>query len=462
MLQAVATDQVINAPDASDIISRIERLPPTRWHLKIRAIIGTATFFDGFDAVAIAFVLPTLIGLWHLGPSEIGFLLSSGFFGQLIGASSFGWLAERYGRIRVLNWTILILSLFGLACAFAWSYWSLAGFRFLQGLGLGGEIPVAATFVSEIARSKSRGRFVLLYQILLPIGFMAASLSSIVIVPNFGWQWMFIVGAIPAILTIFLRRLVPESPRWLAKQGRVAEADEIMKRIETIVERESGQPLPAISTSIPSEKTHGGSWMTLFEGLYLRRTLTIWLMWFCAASIGYGLLVWLPTILRTVYKMTIQDALIYSSISNVCVIVSAVCGAFLVDRFGRRPVFVFSFLGASIPLLALWWLGAGVTATAVIVVAALSSAMISLVQLGLWTYTPELYPTSVRSFGSGTASAWARAASIAAPNAVGFLLARSSMSAVFLMFAIMGLIGVVAVLLCRVETRGRLLEEVSP
>lgn len=134
---------------------------------------------------------------------------------------------------------------------------------------------------------------------------MAASLSSIVMVPNFGWQWMFIVGAVPAILTIFLRRLVPESPRWLAKQGRVAEADEIVKRIETIVERESGQPLPAISTSIPSEKTHGGSWMTLFEGLYLRRTLTIWLMWFCAASIGYGLLVWLPTILRTVYKMTI-------------------------------------------------------------------------------------------------------------------------------------------------------------
>lgn len=217
---------------------------------------------------------------------------------------------------------------------------------------------------------------------------MAASLSSIVMVPNFGWQWMFIVGAVPAILTIFLRRLVPESPRWLAKQGRVAEADEIVKRIETIVERESGQPLPAISTSIPSEKTHGGSWMTLFEGLYLRRTLTIWLMWFCAASIGYGLLVWLPTILRTVYKMTIQDALIYSSISNVCVIVSAVCGAFLVDWFGRRPVFIFSFLGASIPLLALWWLGAGVTAAALIVVAALSSAMISLVQLGLWTYTP--------------------------------------------------------------------------
>ena len=175
---------------AGAIIGRIERLPSTFWHVKIRAIVGTATFFDGFDAVAIAFVLPALIGLWHLQLSEIGLLLSSGFAGQLIGAPLFGWLAERYGRIRVLNWTILILSVFGLACAFAWSYWSLAAFRFIQGLGLGGEIPVAATFVSEISKAERRGRFVLLYQLLLPLGFMAASLSSIVIVPNLGWQWM--------------------------------------------------------------------------------------------------------------------------------------------------------------------------------------------------------------------------------------------------------------------------------
>jgi MFS transporter, putative metabolite:H+ symporter len=447
---------------ANAIVGRIERLPPSRWHLKIRAIIGTATFFDGFDAVAIAFVLPTLIGQWHLAPADIGLLLSSGFAGQLIGASFFGWLAERYGRIRVLNWTILSLSLFGLACAFAWSYWSLVALRFLQGLGLGGEIPVAATFVSEISRSHGRGRFVLLYQILLPLGFMAASISSIVVVPNLGWQWMFIIGALPALLTIGLRRLVPESPRWLAKQGRLQEADAILTRIEHIVERESGKPLPAATIPMADDAHRTGVWKTLFEGMYARRTITVWMMWFCAATIGYGLLVWLPTILRTVYKMSIQDALIYSSISNVCVIFSAICGAFLVDRFGRRPVFVFSFLCGSLPLFVLWWLGSAATATDVVIAAAVASAMISLVQLGLWTYTPELYPTSVRSFGSGTASAWARAASIIAPNVVGVMMVHSTMSSVFLMFAFTGLFGAAAVLFCRVETRGRLLEEISP
>ena len=446
---------------AGAIIGRIERLPSTFWHVKVRAIVGTATFFDGFDAVAIAFVLPALIGLWHLQPSEIGLLLSSGFAGQLIGAPLFGWLAERYGRIRVLNWTILILSVFGLACAFAWSYWSLAAFRFIQGLGLGGEIPVAATFVSEISKAERRGRFVLLYQLLLPLGFMAASLSSIVIVPNLGWQWMFIVGAAPAFLTIYLRRLVPESPRWLARHGDLTKADQIMTDIETTVERESGRPLPPVTKTVDSQSS-SGHWTRLFEGIYLRRTITVWIMWFCAATIGYGLLVWLPTIFRTVYKLPLQEALIYSSLSNVTVLISGLCAAFLVDRIGRRPVFVVAFLFGGLPLFILWLIGKEASASTVMLMAATAASMISMVQLGIWTYTPELYPTSIRSFGTGTASAWARAASIVAPNMVAFIITRTDISAIFLMFALAGAIGALAVLLCPVETKGKLLEEISP
>jgi putative MFS transporter len=450
------------SPVTGSIVGRIERLPTTRWHLKIRAIIGTATFFDGFDAVAIAFVLPTLIGLWKLSPGEIGLLLSSGFAGQLIGAPLFGWLAERYGRIRVLNWTILVLSAFGLACGFAWSYWSLVAFRFLQGLGLGGEIPVAATFVSEISKASTRGRFVLLYQMMLPIGFMAASISSIWVVPHLGWQWMFIIGALPAILTIFLRRLVPESPRWLARHGRMAEADRIMTQIETVVARESGRPLPPVTVAAEPAGAETGHWRQLFEGIYLRRTLSVWVMWFSAATIGYGLLVWLPTIFRTVYKLPVQDALIYSSLSNVTVLASALCGAFLVDYIGRRPVFAVSFFFAGLPLFVLWLIGKDASATTVMLMAALASTLISMVQLGIWTYTPELYPTRIRSFGTGTASAWARAASIAAPNLVGLIMARTDFSAIFLMFACAGFLGALAVLLCPIETKGKTLEELSP
>jgi putative MFS transporter len=444
------------------IIARLERLPATRWHLKIRAIIAVATFFDGYDAVAIAFVLPALIGLWYLKPDEIALLISAGFAGQLIGAAAFGWLAERYGRIVVLNWTIIILAVFGLACAFATSYWQLVTLRFFQGLGIGGEIPVAATFIAEIASAPRRGRFLLLYQLLLPLGFMAASVSSIWIVPHLGWQWMFIIGAAPAILVAFLRRLVPESPRWLARHDRLAEADATTTAIEQHVARDLGKPLPEPAQSVATEGRQVGRPRELFEGIYLRRTLSVWAIWFCAAMVGYGLLVWLPTIFRTVYKMPVSDALLYSSVGNIAVLFAGLASALLIDRVGRKPIFITGFLLGGLPLLVVWLIGKDVSAVTLMVMAAISAAAMSMVQLSVWTYTPEIYPTRIRSFGAGTASAWARLASIIAPNLVAFLLVRTEIGSIFLALAVFAFIGALVVFLFAVETRKRLLEEISP
>jgi putative MFS transporter len=379
-----------------------------------------------------------------------------------LGAALFGRLSERYGRMRMLQWTVGILSVFGFACAFAWGYWSLVALRFVQGLGIGGEIPVAVTFVSEISSAGRRGRFVLLYQLIYPVGFMAASLGSIVIVPHLGWQWMFIIGALPAFLTIVLRRLVPESPRWLARHGRLREADGIMVHIEGVVARESRKPLRPPQTDIPREAPRPARWTEPFKGIYLRRTLSVWAMWFCSAAIGYGLLVWLPTIFRTVYDMTIQQSLIYSSLGNITVLLAGLGSALLIDKVGRRPIFIVSFSIAGLALIILWLLGKDVTAVTVMIMAAIASTSMSMVQLGLWTYTPEIYPTRTRSFSTGLASAWARAASMIAPAAVGFLLARSDISAIFLMFGIVGFIGALTVCLFCVETSQRLLEEISP
>ena len=195
------------------IVARVERLPISGWHAFMRVVIGSATFFDAFDSLAIAFVLPVLIGMWHLQPGQIGFLISAGYVGQLIGAIFFGWLAERYGRLRSLTWTIVVISVLSVACAFAWDIRSLAALRFLQGLGLGGEVPIALAYVNEFARAQNRGRFVLLFQSIFPVGIVVVSLVAIYVVPHWGWQWMFIIGAVPALLAAALRRLLPESPR---------------------------------------------------------------------------------------------------------------------------------------------------------------------------------------------------------------------------------------------------------
>ena len=191
------------------IVARIDRLPVTRWHNFVRFILGFCTFFDFFDAAAIAYVLPVLIGLWHLSPSEIGLLIASGFVGQLVGAMLFGWVGERYGRIFTLNISILFVSLFGLGCAFAWSYPSLIALRFLQGIGIGGEAPMAVTYVNEISKTERRGRFVLLFQIMSPVGLMGAAIVGSLVVPYLGWQWMFIIGAAPALAMIVIRRSIP-------------------------------------------------------------------------------------------------------------------------------------------------------------------------------------------------------------------------------------------------------------
>ena len=160
-----------------DVVARIERLPISAWHVKARVIIGVATFFDAFDALAIAFVLPVLVPLWKLTSPQVGVMISVGYLGQLFGAlgCSAGWRSASAASRRMV-WSVLLFALMSFACAFAWDYQSLLVFRTIQGVGLGGEVPVAAVYISEIARAKGRGRFVLLYELIFPIGLVAAGL----------------------------------------------------------------------------------------------------------------------------------------------------------------------------------------------------------------------------------------------------------------------------------------------
>jgi putative MFS transporter len=453
------TDGTMSSQEA--IIARLERLPIAGWHMRMRLIVGTATFFDAFDALTIAFVLPALIGLWHITPDKIGLLIASGYAGQLIGAIVLGWAAERYGRLHALSWCIIILALMSLACAFAWNYESLFFLRFLQGLGLGGQVPIAATYINEFAKAKQRGRFVLIYQCIFPVGIVAATLLGIWVVPTFGWQWMFVIGAIPAFIVVLLYAHLPESPRWLASKGRLEDADRALKSIEDDVSAHGKRSLPppqAVAHVAPIR----ARFSELFQGIYLRRTLAVWVMWFCAAFVGYGITTWLPSIYTSVFHLPLQQALTYSLISNCALILGTLSCAYMVDLTGRRFAFTVGFLFAGVPLFVLWWMGAGVTVTAVAIGATICSAFFSFLQLGLYLYTPEIYPTRMRALGCGIASAWTRVGSIAGPTLAGMILASAHISGVFLMLGIIAIIGALAILLFAVETRGKVLEEISP
>ena len=443
------------------IVARVERLPISRWHAFMRIVVGSATFFDAFDSLAIAFVLPVLIGMWHLAPAQIGLLVSAGYLGQLIGAIFFGWLAERYGRLRSLSWTVTVISVLSIACAFAWSLPSLAALRFLQGLGLGGEVPIALAYVNEFARAESRGRFVLLFQSIFPIGIVIVSLVAIYVVPHWGWQWMFIIGAVPAILAAGLRRMLPESPRWLATKGRFAEADSVVSALEAKTTA-GGAPLPPIAAVPEIGREQKASWRDLFAGIYLRRTFVIWVAWFVASFVGYGITIWLPTIYRTVYKLPIQTSLQLSFIANVALVAGVFTMTYAVDHTGRRPGFSAAFALSAVPLGVLWLMGPGTAVLPVVILTTIASYFAAMLQLGLVLYASEVYPTRIRALGSGLASSWTRVGSMVGQPIVGLVLQRADVSAVFLLFAVASLVGAAAIAFFGVETRGKILEELSP
>ena len=444
---------------ADQVVARIERLPTSIWHVKTRVIVGVATFFDAFDALAIATVLPAIVPLWKLSGPQIGFLISAGFLGQLIGALLFGWVSERYGRMTAMVWSIAIFAVMSLVCAFAWSYESLLVFRIVQGIGLGGEVPVAATYISELTRAKGRGRFVLLYELVFPIGLVGASLIGLWVVPRWGWQYMFVIGALPALLALVLRRLLPESPRWLAVKGRNAEAESALALIERETEKATGAALPP-PVQVAGARLSDWSWSDLFGPLYLKRTLVVWLIWFTAYLVNYGLAVWLPTLYRTVFRLPLETSLQYGLITQAAGLLGTLICALLIDRVGRRPWFAFAFFAAGAALIALWQRGADQAETILIYVTT-AYFFVSTINIGVYLYTPELYPTRVRSLAVGVASAWLRLASIIGPSVVGMMVG-TGLGSVFLAFGVVAIITAIVTMLFAVETKGRVLEEVSP
>jgi putative MFS transporter len=424
-------------------------------------IVGAATFFDAFDVLAISVVLPVLVTRWHLSAAEVGFVISSGFAGQLAGAFLFGWMGERYGRLQAMIYSVALLACMSLACALAWNYASLVVFRSIQGIGIGGEVPVAAAYINEISKARRRGRFFLLYEIVFGVGLTSAGLLGYWLVPRAGWQSMFWIGAIPAVLALGLRRLLPESPRWLVSKGRLEEADRVVGAMESYAAARSAQPVPVSVAEQPPGETVRTRWQELFSSQYRRRTFTVWTMWFCCYFVTYGLITWLPTIYRTVYKLDVATALRFGLATNLSGLLGDLIVAFAIDIIGRKVWLGLAFTLSAAPLAAIWFLGSR-DVRAVVLCASLSYVFGGANSLVCYLYTPEVYPTRLRALGCGIATAWLRAASVIAPIVVGYLLPRSGLNAVFLMFALVSLFGAAIVSTFAVETRERVLEEVSP
>jgi putative MFS transporter len=459
-----------NSAEAA-LVARLESVPFSRWHIRPRVIVGSATFFDAFDALQLASVLVVLRPLWGLTPTDIAALISVGYIGQFVGALLFGKLAEKYGRIPMVAAAVVLMSVMSLACAFTTTVMQLLVCRLIQGIGVGGEMPVAAAYINELSRAKGRGRFFLLYELIFPIGLLATGLMGALLVPNFGWQSMFVVGGVPGLVIAVLMLRLPESPRWLIHKGRLKEAETVIAAIEASTEKRDPPPIPAAppaAAPAPPMAKKGG-WGELLSSFYAGRTLTVWLLWASAYFVTNGLNNWMPTLYNAVYHLDPGLALWAAPMTNAAQVMLLLVCIFVIDRIGRRNWVITGFLAGATMLLVLGLSGAGEVAQ-VMVLATLAYGAIGSINAVLYLYTPEIYPTRMRAAATGAATCWLRLASAAAPWVVGHILSSPDpadpiyaerIHIVFLIFAGVALIGALAATRM-LETRNRRLEDIAP
>ena len=441
------------------ILERLENLPVGSFHYKLLFVTGLGWLFDSMDTGLISFVLPVLAREWGLTPEQVGWIGSIGLIGMALGAVVAGTIADKFGRKNVFAATVILYSVSTGLCAVAWNYESLLFFRFLVGFGLGGELPVAATLMSEYAPSKLRGRFIVLLESFWGVGWLVAACISYLLIPEFGWQIAFWIGALPAVYVFLIRLHMPESVRYLISKNRIDEAKEIILSLENKLEVVS-MPFEGKLTAAESgsEKTAQPKFSSLWTPQFRTRTIMLWLAWFGIVYSYYGIFMWLPSIVFA-QGLAVVKTFEYVLVMTLAQLPGYFAAAWLVDIIGRRytlslfllmsGVCSYFFGNAATPADLLMW-----------------GAAMSFFNLGAWgviyTYTPELYPTSIRALGSGWSAGFGRIGGMLAPMLVGVLLANGvEMNYIFAMFASVFVIISAVVLGLGIESKQKSLEEID-
>ncbi len=432
---------------------RLDRLPFTREHGRLVVGSGLGWALDAMDVGLISFVMASLLAQqqWGITTTELSLLGSIGFVGMALGATLGGLLADRFGRRQVFAITLLIFGIATGAAALSWSVGTLLVFRFLIGLGLGAELPVASTLVSEYAPARLRGRVVVGLEAFWAVGWTLAALIGYLVVPvsDSGWRWALALGAAPALYAVVVRWGLPESVRFLELRGRVDEAETAVRRFEQAA---GVEPVPSPLPQPQRSPGPGALWRPGTRG----HTAALWVVWFCINFAYYGAFIWLPSLLFA-SGFSLVRSFEYTLIITLAQLPGYAVAAYLIERWGRRPTLAVFLVGSAV--------GAGLFSAADGDTAVLVTGMVlSFFNLGAWgalyAVTPEVYPTALRATGAGAAAGFGRIASILAPLSVPPLLELGGSGLVFGTFAGFFVIAAVAALGLP-ERRGQALDDVG-
>jgi putative MFS transporter len=461
-------DSVLDSTAAGAIAARLDRLPATWTIWKLVILLSLGFFFELYDLLYSAYVAPGIVksgilttttaGLF--GMTGIAGFIASLFAGLFLGTIGCGFLADRFGRRSVFTWSLLVYTSANLILAFQSTAAGLNFWRFVAGLGIGVELVTIGTYISELVPRQIRGRAFACEQ---AVGFLSVpvvAFLSYLLVPHEpwgldGWRWVILIGAHGAIFVWFIRRALPESPRWLAQKGQLVEADRVLSLLEATVAKEYGRPLPAAAASAPV--TTGGGFRDMWRAPYGKRA-TMMIIFNVFQTVGfYGFANWVPTLLIR-QGIRVTTSLLYSSIIAIAAPVGPMIGLWIADKFERRTVIVAS--AGAILLCGLVFSQVS-QATLLIALGVALTLANNIMSYSFHAYQTELFPTSIRARAVGFVYSWSRLSAIFTSFLIAALLRQFGTTGVFLFIALAMTIVMMAIGFMGPRTRDLALEEIS-
>lgn len=461
--------------ESARIAARLDRLPPSRTVWTIVILISLGGVFEFYDLFFTGYVAPGMIksglftaqslgffaGLGSIKIAGFGTFVFSTFAGLWFGVVLLGHLPDRFGRRPVFTWSLVWYVACTAIMAFQQTGEMLNVWRFIAGVGFAVQLVTIDTYISELIPGAERGRAFSVNQFITFSIVPVVALLAWLLVPLSplgieGWRWVVLIGSVGAVLVWLLVQGIPESPRWLALQGRTDEAEAIMAAIEQRIVKETGKPLspPALAHV---EETGRGRFAEIFSSQYRTRTLML-SVFNMAQVIGfYGFAAWVPTLLIA-RGITITHSLEYSFVIAIANPFGPLLGVLFADRIERKLQIILGLVVMGVSMLAFATASSPILLIVLGVVFTLAANVMS---YAYHNYQAELYPTRIRARAVGFVYSWSRIAAAFAGLAIGYLLNAGGALAVAVFIAIAMVVGIAIIGAFGPATKGISLESIN-